>query len=225
MTAAADNTPPEWVSRSDRLHWIIWIAHRYSRLELDEAGAEDLIPYVVELLRHDPDNTLNERRPFARWTPDGLCDEIAFLVDYDVNWGTWELRRTKRLEEEPLNWIGRTFMLAVAWYKFRQDVLQALRQAGLPAASEAKTGGTKAQEPTPPLPQPKQARKTLLQVLSDAFVSLHQEKKVDINSHAVRVLKLGELADEKAGRKPGSTGKATVERALSAARVRVARGQ
>jgi hypothetical protein len=83
----ADNDiPPEWVSRSERVHWIIWIARHDDRRELDEAGAEGLIPYVVEALRHDPDNT-TDRRPFARWTQDDLFDEIAFLDDYDVDWG------------------------------------------------------------------------------------------------------------------------------------------
>jgi hypothetical protein len=148
----ADNdTPPEWVSRSERVHWIIWIARHHDRRELDEAGAEDLIPYVVEALRHDPDDTI-DRRPFARRTQDGLFDEIAFLDDYDVDWRIWELRRRKRLEEDPPDWRGRTFMMAVAWYKFVQAVRRAVEQtrsaAATPteqASSRQKTGLT-----TPP---------------------------------------------------------------------------
>jgi hypothetical protein len=94
-------------------------------------------------------------------------------------------------------------------------------------SGQSETSAAQAEEPIAPANptlQPKQEPKSLRKVLTDALVSLHQEKRIDISTHVQTVLKLGEIADERAGRKPGSTSKSTVERALKGARTRVAGG-
>jgi hypothetical protein len=212
--------PPEWVELAAAPQWI---DRRYG-----EGAAAAIVPELIlavrnRTLRHRIRGIKPRNSPHGIQLPPGLDFERDWsgnIVDRNwivvKNWeaaeadwtfgtvGGWEQRdgTRERLPIE-LSWEAIAYFMSMILPRLQRQVKSATA--------------------TKIAPQPKQKPKSRQEALADALVSLHQERTIDLNTKAIGVVDLGKMADQRVGAKP-PTHKPTVERALQAARARIAGG-
>jgi hypothetical protein len=221
MPADLPIVPPEWIALRAASEWL----EQSYGAEVAAAALPELILAVRERSlsethridgaqpRHSPRGTLLPTGlDYERysWSDSILPHRRIVATDWEAantNWrdgtvGGWEVGdgRRERLPIE-LSWEAIT--------RFMSMILPRLKRQGKSAAA------------TEIAQQPKQEPKSQREALADALVSLHQEKRIDLNTHAIDVVVLGKMADERVGTKQGSS-RPTVERALRDARARIA---